>query len=139
MFVNNNREYTNGEIKVFWKPSLCIHSTICFSELPDVFKPGKRPWVEMNGASTKRIIEVVDRCPTEALTWEKIEKPSTAETENFPGKVIISLIANGPVCIKGNIEISHEDGSITYKEGNVSICRCNRSAKMPFCDGAHNQ
>jgi len=70
---NNYREYSNGEIKVFWKPSLCIHSTICFSELPEVFVPSERPWIKINAASTKKIIEIIDLCPLGALSYEIIE------------------------------------------------------------------
>ncbi|NMB71943.1 MAG: hypothetical protein GYA22_07330, partial [Bacteroidales bacterium] len=66
----HDRTYTNGEITVFWKPGKCIHATTCYRELIEVFNPRKRPWVNMQGAPTERIIEVVDKCPTQALSWQ---------------------------------------------------------------------
>ena len=65
-----NRQYTNGEITVFWIPTKCIHATTCFRELIEVFNPGRRPWVIMDGAPTRRITEVVNKCPTQAITWK---------------------------------------------------------------------
>ncbi len=59
--------YSNDEITVVWKPQLCIHATNCFRELPTVFKPLRRKWVDVNGASSERIQEQVMRCPSGAL------------------------------------------------------------------------
>jgi uncharacterized Fe-S cluster protein YjdI len=133
----NNREYSNGEIKVFWIPSLCVHSTICFSELPDVFVPSSRPWVRMNAASTKQIIQTVNHCPTGALKWEKIEEQIIPEEPIKSESAKITIIKNGPICISGDMEIIHEDGSKITKKGKIALCRCNRSKNMPYCDGSH--
>ncbi len=61
--------YTNGEITIVWKPDTCIHSTLCWKGLLNVFNPKKRPWIDANGASSEEIIEQVKKCPSGALSY----------------------------------------------------------------------
>ena len=63
------KKYTNGEVTILWRPSLCIHSTLCFSALPKVFKPSLRPWITPEEATTAEIIKQVKRCPSKALDY----------------------------------------------------------------------
>ena len=63
------KKYSNGEITIVWKPNTCIHSTICWKGLIEVFNPKERPWIKMDGASTERIIEQVKQCPSGALSY----------------------------------------------------------------------
>ena len=66
-------EYSNGEVTIVWRPELCIHSTFCWTGLPEVFSPGRRPWIYAKGAATARIVSQVEECPSGALTyyWNK--------------------------------------------------------------------
>ncbi|MGZ3904228.1 MAG: (4Fe-4S)-binding protein [Bacteroidia bacterium] len=68
------KKYSNGEITVVWQQNLCTHSKMCWKNLRDVFDPLKRPWINMDGASTEKIIERVDGCPSKALTWLRNDK-----------------------------------------------------------------
>jgi uncharacterized Fe-S cluster protein YjdI len=65
--------YTNGELTVFWRPEICQHSGICARGLPRVFSPRRRPWIDMDAASTDEIEGQVGRCPTGALSCERVE------------------------------------------------------------------
>ncbi|MBN2613787.1 MAG: (4Fe-4S)-binding protein [Bacteroidales bacterium] len=138
---SNDRQYTNGEITVFWKPNKCIHATTCYKELIEVFNPRKRPWVNMNGASTEEIIRVVNLCPTEALTFkynknlsEQPVRQILPETENE-----VRVMRDGPLVIKGNFKVYGPDGTEYKRMKMVSICRCGASLQMPFCDGTHRK
>jgi putative redox protein len=62
-------KYGNEEITVLWKPEFCQHSTRCWKQLPQVFKPSIKKWIDPNGASAERIREQVGHCPSGALEF----------------------------------------------------------------------
>ena len=51
----------------------------CIDALPEVFKPGLSPWVDMQASDTDKIMEAVETCPTAAIRWKfnKDIKPNT--------------------------------------------------------------
>jgi putative redox protein len=61
--------YNNEEITVLWKPEFCQHSTRCWKQLPQVFKPTIKKWIDPDGAPAERIREQVNRCPSGALEF----------------------------------------------------------------------
>jgi uncharacterized Fe-S cluster protein YjdI len=141
------KKYSNGEITVVWKPELCVHSTICFRELPDVFKPYQRPWIDPKGASTQQIIDTVSRCPTKALAIEWDNKQESvqdndSEPEITPAEIKpvteITLLDSGPILIKGTFLMKDQKGDVIPTSSIITLCRCNDSKNKPFCDGSHN-
>ena len=152
----NDRQYTNGEITVFWKPSKCIHATTCFRELIEVFNPGKRPWVNINAAPTRRIIEVVNKCPTQAIEWkynkdmsdEELkgnvyiadeETPETLETVETDKASKVTIMKDGPIVVEGEFKVIGIDGNELKTMIMTSFCRCGESKNMPYCDGTHRK
>lgn len=61
--------YANDDITVLWKPEFCQHSTRCWTQLPQVFQPSVRKWINPDGAPVERIEEQVSRCPSGALAF----------------------------------------------------------------------
>ncbi len=74
----SEKTYTNGEITVVWKPGVCIHSANCVQGLGEVFNVNARPWINMDGSETDRIVKQVDQCPSGALGYFRNEKTSKA-------------------------------------------------------------
>jgi uncharacterized Fe-S cluster protein YjdI len=152
-----NRQYTNGEITVFWKPAKCIHATTCFRELLEVFNPGRRPWVNMNGAPTRRIIEVVKKCPTQALefkynkemdqqelslnfsTAEEVTPETLTKQAETKRTAKVTVMKDGPIVVQGDFEIISQEGNKLKSMQMTSFCRCGGSKSMPYCDGTHRK
>jgi uncharacterized Fe-S cluster protein YjdI len=63
------KKYSNNEVTIVWKPSVCQHTGICFRGLPGVFDPRRRPWIITENATTEQIIDQVKKCPSGALSF----------------------------------------------------------------------
>lgn len=61
--------YANGEITVVWKPEFCQHSTRCWKQLPEVFDPKIKKWINPDGAPAEKIEQQVKDCPSGALAF----------------------------------------------------------------------
>jgi uncharacterized Fe-S cluster protein YjdI len=68
------KAYTNGEITVLWKAGICIHSGKCVQGLGEVFNMSARPWINMAGSNSERIIQQVEQCPSGALSYVRNER-----------------------------------------------------------------
>ena len=72
-------KYANEEITVLWKPEFCQHSTRCWTQLPQVFKPTMRNGLILMVPRQKRIQEQVARCPSGALVFMYNNKKNSAK------------------------------------------------------------
>ena len=128
------KEYNNSDITVVWKPDMCIHSKKCWKGLIQVFNPQNRPWVNMDGASTKRIKKQVNECPSGALSY--IDKQENAKNSS---EIEVHCLENGPLMVKSDVKITHSNGNVETREKTTAFCRCGASNNKPFCDGAHSK
>jgi CDGSH-type Zn-finger protein/uncharacterized Fe-S cluster protein YjdI len=49
----------------------------------------------------------------------------------------ITPTVNGPLLLRGEVEIWSADGETVYRGSKSSLCRCGYSNNKPFCDGSH--
>jgi CDGSH-type Zn-finger protein len=46
-------------------------------------------------------------------------------------------VRNGPLKVRGPLEICSGTGRTIIRSGYVKLCRCGGSANKPFCDDTH--
>ncbi len=67
----NVKTYESESIKIYWKPDICKHAGECVRGLSSVFNVNKKPWVSPEHATSEEIMQVIDRCPSRALTYQQ--------------------------------------------------------------------
>lgn len=55
------------------------------------------------------------------------------------GDVTIDIIKNGPLIVKGAVELKDSNGHSYPSESRMALCRCGASTTKPFCDGTHSK
>ena len=128
------REYRGKDISVRWYASRCIHSAACILALPSVFNARRRPWIAIDAADADAIADAVQRCPTGALHFDRLDG---GPAEQVPDKLEIRAVKDGPCYVRGMIDIVAEDGHLIRQDTRVALCRCGQSKHMPFCDNTH--
>jgi uncharacterized Fe-S cluster protein YjdI len=132
------KKYTNGEVTIVWKPSMCIHSAICFNGLGDVFHPQELPWITPEISTTDKIINQIKKCPSGALSYY-LNRDAGSEEVKVEAETIVETTPNGPLMVYGNVTIKDSTGNLTKKNNATAFCRCGASANKPFCDGSHKK
>jgi uncharacterized Fe-S cluster protein YjdI len=136
--MEKTKEYSNGEVTVIWKPELCIHSAKCVHNLPNVFKPKEKPWVQVDNAKTEEIINAVKACPSGALShYMNSVGKAQVDIENIKDEIKIEVMDKGPLMVFGSINVTHTDGRQEKKSKATAFCRCGQTNNSPFCDGSH--
>jgi uncharacterized Fe-S cluster protein YjdI len=139
MMPKTTHKYTNGEVTIVWKPDSCIHSTLCWKGLKEVFNPAERPWIKPEGAVTEKIIEQVRKCPSGALSYFLNNEEGKEIVAEAAEMLNIEIALNGPILIKTECVIKHNDGREETKTGTTALCRCGQSSNKPYCDGTHRK
>ncbi len=130
--------YPGAALTVTYDAGLCIHAGECVRGLPQVFDPQEKPWVKPDAASAEEIATVVARCPSGALAIaQPAAATATAGAAAAPAPVVATVVANGPLLLKGELEVLDADGNVLKRDAKAALCRCGASANRPFCDGSH--
>jgi CDGSH-type Zn-finger protein len=53
------------------------------------------------------------------------------------GPLEIVPARNGPLLVKGSLEVVTGTGTTIAKCASTALCRCGHSANKPYCDGSH--
>ncbi len=133
--LQKEREYEGKDISIFDNRVICSHAAECVGNLPEVFRPGERPWIAPDNSTPGDILTVVEKCPSGALSYMingEHKRDFSLETE-------IKIAKNGPYNVAGNIEINIDEDLLPPSKEHFSLCRCGASRNKPYCDGSHNE
>ncbi|HEY5959172.1 MAG TPA: CDGSH iron-sulfur domain-containing protein, partial [Polyangiaceae bacterium] len=67
-------------------------------------------------------------------------EPPTGETvipASRNGVLRVDPLMDGPLQVRGNLEITSGTGRVVARVAQARLCRCGASDKKPFCDGSH--
>jgi hypothetical protein len=87
-----------------------------------------------NRDNRERVIWMVRRCPSGRLQYRVAPDPEPVE-EDLPQEV--AVVADGPLWVRGGIQVEAADGYRYEVRNRVALCRCGQSQNKPFCDGSH--
>ncbi|MFC2078923.1 CDGSH iron-sulfur domain-containing protein [Candidatus Bipolaricaulota bacterium] len=128
--------FESEDIIVNWDYVRCIHVEACIRSLPVVFDRHQRPWINPTKASAEEIVVACEACPTGALHYERLDD---GPAEKTPDRNSIIVSADGPLFIRGDLNITDEDGGTILRETRAALCRCGQSRNKPLCDGSHRE
>jgi CDGSH-type Zn-finger protein/uncharacterized Fe-S cluster protein YjdI len=127
--------YEGDDVTVTWDQKRCIHAQACVDGSPSVFDPERRPWIEPDQADADAVEAVVPRCPTGALHLTR----NGTDPEPTPDDNRISIDADGPLYVRGEVELIDGDGETLLRDTRMALCRCGKSGNKPLCDGSHDE
>jgi len=129
-------EYEGDAIAVTFDSNRCIHARECVEGLPAVFDVDRRPWIDADGAAADEIGDVIERCPTGALQYERRDG---GPAESPPARNTVTVTADGPLYLRGDVELVTPDGETVLTDTRVGLCRCGHSENKPLCDDSHER
>lgn len=126
--------YANDAITVTFDPNRCTHAARCLQSLPAVFDVGRRKWIELTGADPDEVANTVARCPSGALQYTRLDNGPP----ELPDPVLtVRPQRNGPLHVRGDLELKDAAGGTIAHGPRFSLCRCGESQNKPFCDNTH--
>lgn len=134
MSDQNKTRFPGEHIDVEWDGRLCIHIAECGQSEGELFVGGRQPWCDPDLTSTDYVKEVVERCPSGALTYSDKQGNSDecAATDNT-----VTVSCNGPYFVKGDLKIDDAPVDMPGVAFRAALCRCGQSRNKPFCDNSH--
>jgi CDGSH-type Zn-finger protein/uncharacterized Fe-S cluster protein YjdI len=75
-----------------------------------------------------------------AVDFAATGEPLTESADMLPvrdGPLEIDPLVDGPLHVRGNLEITSGTGRVVARLTQAKLCRCGGSANKPFCDGTH--
>ena len=129
-------QYPGKKATVSWNGRLCIHVGECGRAKGDLFVGGREPWCQPDLTTVEDVADVVNRCPTGALTVDFADGSGKEHAEPVNS---VNVAYNGPLFIRGRLVIEDAPTNAPGLAFRTALCRCGKSRNKPFCDNSHEK
>lgn len=129
-------QYPGKKAIVSWNRGLCIHIGECGRAKGELFIGGRDPWCQPDLTSDEGVAEVVNRCPTGALTVDFANDSSKEQPEAVN---TVNVAYNGPLFVRGKLDIEDAPADAPGLAFRAALCRCGKSRNKPYCDNSHEK
>jgi CDGSH-type Zn-finger protein/uncharacterized Fe-S cluster protein YjdI len=127
------KRFEGTSVDVEWDGRLCIHMGECGRADNDLFVAGRKPWCQPDLVQIRDVTEVVERCPTGALTYSRKD----GNAEKAAPENTLFVCSNGPLYVRGELAIEGAAEDAPGLAFRAALCRCGQSKNKPFCDNSH--
>ena len=88
----------------------------------------KKPWIQIENATSEELKKQIDTCPSGALSYIDL----TAFKEKEPIDIKIDILENCTLIINGILGINHSNKTHERTSKTTALCRCSFSKNKPF-------
>lgn len=114
-------------------PSLCAGTGFCGTRYTTIWKMIEKA---ADPETLTRLREMVRNCPSGRLLLKLDGEKEPDEPRYIPS---IAAVPNGPLWVRGGIEVRSEDGTLFPSQNRMTLCRCGASRNKPYCDSTHEE
>lgn len=129
------KTYQGEHVTVCWHRQLCLHAGECGRADNELFVVKRDPWCDPDEVDVNTVTEVVERCPTGALSYQRKD----GHQEKRPSENTVHIACDGPLFLQGQLEIQGATPDMPGVKYRAALCRCGHSQNKPFCDNRHQE
>jgi CDGSH-type Zn-finger protein len=133
-YIEGARVYEGPELKLTDKKILCTGAGFCT-------RAGNIWNLTVNSDNPEyreTAIQEANNCPSGRLVeWDKKNHALEPVFESSLAVTEDAYFELGPIWVIGGVEVESADGFVYEVRNRVTLCRCGKSERMPFCDGSH--
>ena len=131
--ADRREDHVGEQVTIHDNRRICAHAGFCTDRLPGVFRMGQEPWIDPDGASAEEVKEIVEACPSGALSYT-VEGVEHRDHGAEPG---VLIAPGGPYAVQGGVRLEDQSWAEGASQEHYDLCRCGQSSNKPFCDGSH--
>ena len=126
------RVFPGDGVEMTDDPSLCTHVGFCTNRRTHVWQLIEET---ADDSVREQLLRMLDLCPSGRLGHRASPEAPEDEPELRP---VVAVVRDGPLWVRGAVEVVGADGVPYERRNRVALCRCGHSRNKPFCDGSHS-